>query len=280
MRSSQDPPSLTFGKKQYDVGSMVQKGSRVAAIYDVHGNLPALEAVLADLESVNPDLIVVGGDVIAGPMPAEVLDRLAALGQSICFVRGNADREVLAAYSDRRYTDATEAADLAERTAAFAASKIDHRQRDLLASFAERLVVEVEGVGQVLFCHASPRSDEEIVTAATTEGRLREILAGVDQDLVVCGHTHTQFDRRIGARRVVNAGSVGMPYQGKPVGAFWLLLGADGVSLQRSDYDLDRAVERIRATGYPEAEDLAQILLEPPDPEWVADFFEQQAAGN
>jgi putative phosphoesterase len=256
---------------------MVRKGSRVAAIYDVHGNLPALEAVLADLESVDPDLIVVGGDVVAGPMPAEVLDRLAALSESVCFVRGNADREVLAAYDERHCADALDRADPAERAAAFAASKIDHRHRDLLASFAERLIVEVEGVGQVLFCHGSPRSDEEIVTAATTEVRLREILAGVDQDVVVCGHTHAQFDRCVGAKRIVNAGSVGMPYQGKPVGAFWLLLAAGGVSLRRSDYDLDRAVERIRATGYPEAEDVAQILLEPPDPEWVADFFEQQA---
>jgi putative phosphoesterase len=259
---------------------MVQKGSRVAAIYDVHGNLPALEALLADLQSINPDLIVVGGDVVAGPMPAEVLDRLAALGESICFVRGNADREVVAAYDAGPYADPIDVADPAERAVAFAASKIDRRHRDLLASFAERLVVEVEGVGQVLFCHGSPRSDEEIVTAATTEGRLREILAGVDQDIVVFGHTHAQFDRCVGAKRVVNAGSVGMPYQGKPVGAFWLLLGAGGVSLRRSDYDLDRAVERIRATGYPESEDVAQILLEPPDPEWVADFFEQQAADD
>ncbi len=207
---------------------MVLKVSHVAAIYDVHGNLPALEAVLADLQSINPDLIVVGGDVVAGPMPAEVLDRLAALSESICFVRGNADREVLAAYGDGRDADATDAADPAERTAAFAASKIDRAHRDLLASFAERLVVEVEGVGQVLSCHGSPRSDEEIVTAATTEGRLREILAGVDQDLVVCRHTHAQFDRRVGAKSVVNAGSIGMPYQGKPVGAFWLLLAPAG----------------------------------------------------
>jgi putative phosphoesterase len=221
---------------------MVQKVSRITAIYDVHGNLPALQTVLAELESVNPDLIVVGGEVVAGPMPAEVLDRLAALSESVCFVRGNADREVLAAYGDGRYTDATDAAEPAERAAAFAASNIDRAQRDLLASLAERLVVEVEGVGQVLFCHGSPRSDEEIVTAATTEGRLREILAEVDQDLVVCGHTHAQFDRCVSAKRVVNAGSVGMPYQGKPVGAFWLLLGAGGVCLRRSDYDLDRAL--------------------------------------
>src|ERR671911_1306374 len=228
---------------------MVQKGSRVAAIYDVHGNLPVLEALLADLQSVNPDLIVVGGDVVAGPMPAEVLERLAALSESVCFVRGNADREVVAAYGDGRYADATDVADPAERTAVFAASKIDRAHRDLLASFAERLIVEVEGLGQVLFCHGSPRSDEEIVSAATTEGRLREILAGVDQDLVVCGHTHAQFDRRVGGKRVVNAGSVGMPYQGKPVGAFWLLLEVGGVSVRRSDYDLDRTVGQIRAQG-------------------------------
>ena len=93
---------------------MVQKGSRVAAIYDVHGNLPALDAVLAELESINPDLIVVGGDVVAGPMPTEVLERLAALGESIYFVRGNADREVVAAYDDGRYAAATDAADPAE----------------------------------------------------------------------------------------------------------------------------------------------------------------------
>jgi diadenosine tetraphosphatase ApaH/serine/threonine PP2A family protein phosphatase len=135
-------------------------------------------------------------------------------------------------------------------------------------------------LGQILFCHGSPRSDEEIVTAATTEGRLREIFTAVDQDIVVCGHTHSQFDRCVGGKRVVNAGSVGMPYQGRPVGAFWLLLGADGISLRRSDYDLDRAVERLRATGYPDAEETARILLAPPDPEWVADFFEQQAAGD
>jgi putative phosphoesterase len=259
---------------------MVQKRSSVAAIYDIHGNLPALEAVLADLESVSPDLIVVGGDVVAGPMPAEVMDCLVTLGERIYFVQGNADREVVAAYDDRPYADPIDGADPVERVAAYAASKIDREQRDLLASFAERLIVEIEGVGLVLFCHGSPRSDEEIMTAATTEGRLREILAGVDQDIVVCGHTHAQFDRYVGGKRVVNAGSVGMPYQGKPVGAFWLSLGVDSVSLRRSDYDLNRAVGRIQATGYPDAEDIAEILLKPPDPERVADFLEQRAAGD
>ena len=187
-RTSFNALSTRLGEYRYHAGTMVQKGSRVAAIYDIHGNLPALEAVLAELESLKPDLFVVGGDVVAGPMPAEVMDRLVTLGQSICFVRGNADREVVAAYDDRPHADPIDVADPEERVAAYAASRIDREHRDVLASFAERLIVEVEGVGQVLFCHGSPRSDEEIVTAATTEGRLREILAGVDQDLVVCGH--------------------------------------------------------------------------------------------
>src|SRR5918995_1452851 len=119
---------------------MVRRVSRIAAIYDVHGNLPALEAVLADFENVNPDLLVVGGDVVAGPMPTEVLDRLAQLGESVFFVRGNADREVVAAYDHRQYADAMDAADPAERAAAYAASKIERAHRDLLASFAERLI--------------------------------------------------------------------------------------------------------------------------------------------
>src|SRR5918994_509204 len=185
---------------------MVHKASGVAAIYDIHGNLPALEAVLAELESLKPDLIVVGGDVVAGPMPTEVMDRLVTLGERICFVRGNADREVVAAYDDRPHADPIDVADPAERVAAYAASRINRKHRDLLASFAERLIVEVEGVGEILFCHGSPRSDEEIVTTVTTEGRLREILAGVDQYLMVCGHTHAQFDRHIGDKRVINAG--------------------------------------------------------------------------
>ena len=124
---------------------MVEKSSRVAAIYDIHANLPALEAVLADLESVDPDLIVVGGDVVAGPMPAEVLERLEALDERICFVRGNADREVVTAYDERRCDDsAIDVADPAERVASYAASKIRREHRDLLASFSESYVLRCE----------------------------------------------------------------------------------------------------------------------------------------
>jgi putative phosphoesterase len=256
----------------------MQKASRVAALYDVHGNLPALEAVLSDLEGTDLDLLVVGGDVASGPMPAEVLDRLEALGGSVRWVRGNADREVIATYDGGHPATDARSTDPALRASGWSASRIGVNHRDLMASFEEHAMVEVEGLGNVLFCHATPNSDEEIVTKATPDARLRSILSGVAHNIVmVCGHIHTQYDRRLDNRRVVNAGSVGLPYQGKPVGAFWALLGPEGVELRRSDYDLRGAVEEFRALGYPGVEDFEEALLEPPDPAWVADFFEQQA---
>lgn len=255
-----------------------EKATRVAAIYDVHGNLPALEAVLSEVGRVGPDLVVVGGDVASGPMPVEVLDRLEGLGERVRWVRGNADREVVSAYDGGRAAIEAHTPEPALTMDVWAAERIGERHRDLLASFRERVVIEVEGLGEVLFCHGTPRSDEEIVTAATPDGRLRGILAGAEQDVVVCGHVHAQYDRSVDGKRVANDGSVGLPYQGEPVGAFWALLGPGGVELRRSDYDLRGAVEAFHAIGYPAAEGMTQSLLEPPDPALVADFFERQAS--
>lgn len=255
----------------------MEQVSRVAAVYDVHGNLPALEAVLSDLEGVDHDLLIVGGDVASGPMPAEVLDHLEAMGDLVRWVRGNADREVVSAYDGGSPAADARSSDPALEASGWAASRIGDHHRDLMASFEARVVVEVEGLGAVLFCHATPNSDEEIVTTATPDARLRGILAGVGQGFVVCGHVHTQYDRRLDDTRVVNAGSVGLPYQGEPVGAFWGLLGPEGVELRRSDYDLRGAVEEFRALGYPGVEDFEEALLEPPDPAWVADYFERLA---
>jgi predicted phosphodiesterase len=109
---------------------------------------------------------------------------------------------------------------------------IDRGDRDFLASFQESLVIEVDGLGETLFCHGSPRSDEEILTALTPEDRWRPMFAGVEQQLVVCGHTDAQSDRVLGGVRVVNAGSVGMPYEDEP-GAYWLL----DLAPRRTPYD-------------------------------------------
>lgn len=248
---------------------------RVAALYDIHANLPALSAVLAEVAQEDVDAIVIGGDVAAGPQPRETLAQLIVLGSAAHFVRGNADREVLAAYDARR-TRPEQETDPAARAAAFAAARITTSQRDFLADFAATVTLDVDGLGPVLFCHGSPRSDTEIITTHTPTERLCTILAGVPEAVIVGGHTHRQFDRDRGDRRFVNAGSVGAPYEGHP-GAFWALLGP-GVSLRRTAYDVGAAAEQLRRTGYPDVEQmLDQSLLDPVDADATAAFFEQLA---
>jgi diadenosine tetraphosphatase ApaH/serine/threonine PP2A family protein phosphatase len=165
---------------------------------------------------------------------------------------------------------------MGKRAAAWAAVQIGRSQRDFLASFAPTVELDVEGLGPTLFCHGSPRSDDEAITAVTPDDRLQRLLDGVEARVVVCGHTHVQFDRPLDEQRVVNAGSVGMPYEGRP-GAHWLLLGPD-VDLRRTEYDLEAAITRLRATGWPGVEEfLQESFLEPIDPGWVSEVFERQA---
>jgi predicted phosphodiesterase len=243
----------------------------VAALYDVHGNLPALAAVLADPRFGQAEAVVVGGDVATGPMPGDVLDRLAALAPPVRWVRGNADREAVAAF-DRGDTDAAEHTDVAARASAFTAGRLRAEHRDRMTGFED--VVRLDGA---LYCHGSPRSDEEIVTALTPPQRLEPMLAGVAEELVVCGHTHHQFELRAGLRRVVNAGSVGMPYQGDAA-AFWLLVRDGEPEPRRTAYDVEAAVAAIRASGYPDAEDLVEAsMLAPVAALEAARIFEGRA---
>lgn len=247
---------------------------RIAAIYDIHGNLPALDATLRAIEQESPDLIVVGGDVAAGPLPRPTIERLMALGPRPHFVRGNADRELVAAF-DGQPLDPT-LPPVARDQIAWSAGQIDRAHRDFLAGFTAPAVYAVDGLGDAVFCHGSPRDEDEIITALTSDERLAAILVAATQPLVVCGHTHMQFDRRSGNTRVVNAGSVGMPY-GKS-GAYWALLGPT-VSLRRERYDLDAAAAGIRAGGFPWADDFTEHnLRHPPAAAEVAAIFERLAA--
>jgi predicted phosphodiesterase len=232
--------------------------TRVAAIYDIHGNLPALEAVLQDIRRADVDQIVVGGDVFPGPMPRETLDCLLDLDVPVQFIRGNGDREVLAQMSGID----TGLPEPFREAVRWVAEQLDPEDQRLLANWPETLHLEIRGLGAVLFCHATPRNDTEIFTRLTSEARLIPVFDGVDAPLVICGHTHMQFDRLIGNTRVVNAGSVGMPF-GAP-GADWLLLGPE-VQLRHTQYDVTGAAERLRATHYPQVQDfVANYILEPP----------------
>ena len=244
---------------------------RVAALYDIHGNRPALEAVLAEVDTLGCDRIVVGGDVSLGPSPSEVLDLLARRGEQVAFVRGNCDRDM--ATAPLREPDPSQPWDARLR---WAAEQITAEQRAMLGALPLTLRLEIAGLGPVLFCHATPRSDEEIVTRLTPESRLAGPLAGVEERVIVSGHTHVQYDRQVHGRRWVNAGSVGMPYEGR-TGAYWALLGPE-VELRRTPYDSDRASEQIRATSFPKAEEFArEIFVTPRTAEQASEWFERMA---
>lgn len=232
---------------------------RVAALYDVHGNLPALEAVLADVDRAAPDAVVCGGDLLEGPLPSECLELLRA--RHAHFVKGNADRFVL----ERR-----------DEIDVWVHDRLSPAEREEAAAWPPTLELDVDGLGRVLFCHASPRSDEEILSVATPDDVVVEATAAVSAGVVVGGHTHQQFDRFVDGLRFVNAGSVGLPYEGR-AGAFWALLGPD-VDLRRTEYDVHEAVSRLELVGLPGLLDyLGPSLLDPLPREEVAAIHERNA---
>lgn len=241
----------------------------LAALYDIHGNLPALEAVLADIRAAGVDDVVIGGDVVPGPMPRECLALLRALDMSTLFVRGNGDRSILEA----RTGDPLAYVPPAFRgVVQWTAEQVSGSDARWMATWPAAVTVHMDPFGPVFLCHATPRNDTELFTRRTPDEKLHPVFAGIGAPLVVCGHTHMQFDRQVGDTRVVNAGSVGMPF-GKP-GAYWLLLDHEGVHLRCTEYDLAAAAERVRATAYPQADAFATgSLLTPPSEEEMLDAF-------
>jgi putative phosphoesterase len=227
---------------------------RVAALYDVHGNVPALEAVLADVDREGVDAIVFGGDIASGPLPRETVELVRSL--DAVYVRGNADRLGSPAMSPEW--------DAARR---WVEEQLDDEQIEWLADLQFSAVID-----HVLYVHATPQDDETVVTELTSDDRLAELLADVQQSTVVAGHTHMQLDRSVGAKRFVNAGSVGMPYEREP-GAYWALIGEE-VELRHTQYDLERAAAALRASGHPMAEELAaqNVLAVPSRAEALAAF--------
>ena len=198
---------------------------RVAALYDIHGNDAALAAVLAELDGLGVDLIVIGGDIAGGPFPCETVDAVRALGDRAIAIRGNGERELVEArlHLDSG-TERIDPSDVWSSRTHWAAGVLDRERLEWMAALPAYSSVAVDGLGDVLFCHASPRSDEEIVTPISPEARIVPMVAGVAQTTVVLGHTHVQFDRVAAGTRLVNAGSVGMPYEGEAAA----LLGAAG----------------------------------------------------
>jgi len=252
---------------------------KVAALYDIHGNLPALDAVLEDVQREQVDRIVVGGDVLPGPMPRETLVRLLSLDTPVDFIYGNGELAALAQFTAAdpaqvTYWGTTRGEPLPPPLAEvvrWSAYQVFPEYQAAIAGWPRTLSLRFPELGEVLFCHGTPRSEVECFTRLTPAAALLPVFDGISASLVVCGHTHMQFDRVIGKTRVVNAGSVGMPFA-EP-GAYWLLLGPD-VRLRRSSYDLSAAAERIRTTGYPQANEVADTnILNPPRERMLIDVL-------
>jgi predicted phosphodiesterase len=250
----------------------------VAVLNDVHANMPALEAVLEEVRQAHVDLVVFGGDVIPGPMVRETLSLVLHLDIPTQFIHGNGELAALAqieasdpgAVTYWGTTGGTPLPDAFREVIRWTARRVQPDYTAVLAGWPRTVRVEISGLGNVLFCHGTPHSETDAFTRLTPEDVLLPVFEGLGASLVVCGHTHMQFDRTIGTTRVVNAGSVGMPF-GR-TGADWLLLGP-GVELRHTSYDLDLAVDRIRATEYPQAENLATSLRHPPSEQQILEQF-------
>jgi len=242
--------------------------SRVAALYDIHGNLPALDAVLEDVRRAAVDRIVVGGDVL-GPLQEETLERLSGLDVPIDCIHGNGERVVLA---DIAGGDISEVPERYREMIHWSAERLGAAHRAWIAGWPSTCRIDVRGLGVVLFCHATPRNDYECFTRLTADEQLVPIVTGLGAAAVVCGHTHMPFDRTIGGVRVVNAGSVGAPFC-RPRGAYWLLLGPE-VELRRTDYDFASAGEAIAASGMPLVDEVAvRYVVDPPAEEDMLQMF-------
>lgn len=220
--------------------------SSVAVLSDVHGVLPALEAVLAEPDVHAADRIVLTGDITAGPMPVETVDALVALGDRVVWVRGNADRELVTLARGGGTA-------IPDPIAPWAAAQLRLDQIDLLDRLPHPVTLDVDMFGPVVFCHGSPRDDDEIVLVDSSLARWADVLstlpAGVQT--VVCGHTHMPFQRLVDRRLIVNPGSVGMPY-GRP-GPHWALLRDGTMTLRHTAVDLPATAEAVdAASAYPD----------------------------
>jgi predicted phosphodiesterase len=250
------------------------RAMRVAALYDIHGNDAALAAVLAELGSLDVDLIVLGGDIAGGPFPCETVDAVRALGDRAIAIRGNGERELVEArlHLDSG-TERIDPSDVWSSRTHWAAGVLDRERLEWMAALPAFSSVVVDGLGDVLFCHATPRSDEERVTVFTPDERIAELVALAPEEpaVVVAGHTHRQFDRPVAGGRMVNAGSVGRPYEPEPA-AYWLRLEPE-VRLQRTEYDTAAAAAAFAALGYP----MADGMVSPVDADGIARRYEDIA---
>jgi predicted phosphodiesterase len=214
---------------------------RDVVLFDVHGNMAALDAVLAEARAEGFDRLLFGGDlVLFGPEPATCVDRLRGLGEPLVAIKGNTDRYVIDRQDDvARWADALG----------------DDRLAWLDALPAQLAVPEQDA----LLVHATPRGDEEMLMPETSASEAAAMLAGVGLHTLLCGHVHIQYRRPVAGHDVINPGSVGMPLDGDPRAA-WAIVSDGRVELRRTAYDVDAVADRVQREDGPFAEMVARRL--------------------
>lgn len=240
---------------------------KIAVISDIHGNTEALSAVLEDIQNYRCDKIYCLGDIaMAGPEPSKTVAKIKELSKSPDFklIQGNTDQK-LGTYNaefeeilDKNVPVMAEAyrADLKE---------LSDDDKDFLASLPEKLSLTENNVN-ILLTHGSPRRNDENVTAELSPEQLDEILEGVKEDIIFCGHTHVPCGYATEANKtIINVGSVGRPFSENPKACYALLTlrenGDFEVSHRFVDYDFLTASEKLKKRGFKGCEKLAAMLI-------------------
>jgi predicted phosphodiesterase len=223
--------------------------TRLAVLADVHGNLPALEAVEADFERIGVDHVVVAGDLAIGaPFTRRVVER--ALERGWALIRGNNEIYVTDFGSQRARPEWNDPVQFS--VLRWAVRELGELRR-LIAAWPDGLVLRYPDAPPVRVVHGSPRSPFEGLTPIAPEETLIERIGGVEENLVVAAHTHLTMDRRVGRWRVLNPGSAGQPLDGCLEAGYMLLEARDGrwhPTVRRVSYDVERVLAECERRAY------------------------------
>ncbi len=237
---------------------------KVAVLSDIHGNLFALNSVLEDIKKNDVDEIFCLGDLaMAGPEPNETIDFVKK--QNWTIIQGNTDK-MIADYSEAVYNAVKEGAPIMANALENDVKSISTENKEFLKQLPEKLALEREGVN-ILLVHGSPRRNNENIFPDLTKEQINEIVAGVKENIIFCGHTHIpcgyQTDNGI---TIVNDGSVGRPFTDNPEACYVLAdfnNGAFTIEHRFVDYDKVKAAEILTKRHFEGAEKLANMLIKP-----------------
>lgn len=231
---------------------------RLAFISDVHGNAIALEAVLKDLEEKKVDKVFVLGDLCyRGPEPKRSLELVQSINCQV--VKGNADEWVVRGVAEGEVPG--QALEMMRQEREWTYSHLSEDDVGYLQALPTEIVTTIEGVKIHVF-HATPNSLFEVVVPFAEDDVIQEKLMEREADLYLYGHIHTPYIRFLNGKAVVNLGSVGLPFDGLNQASYSLVdieNGSIQASIVRVKYDLDKVMDMLQTSDYPNKEFLVNV---------------------